>query len=415
MKTAPRTWLRPAGLSLVASLGLFNATMIPVTAEPDDDADARAVAATTDQVVTWGTSADRTTATLDGQTVRNIVHTSVGGTNLRVSLSNAFGDRPVTFDSVYLGLQASGASLASSSNRRVTFGGSGSVTVPNGAEVLSDPLPGVVPADQTFAVSVHVSGATGVVTGHNVANQISYLSASGDHAAAESGAAFTTSISRWYWVETLVVDAPQQVDTVATFGDSITDGNGSTTSANQRWPDYLARRILGLPQPQRFGVMNEGISGNRVLADGPGVSAQARFDRDVLSKPDVRTVVVMEGINDIRWGFARSPEDLISAYRQLIARAHAKGVCVIGGTLTPFEGGSLYTEDKDVIRQAVNEWIRASGEYDAVVDFDKVTRDPANPRRFLPAYDSGDHLHPGDAGYAAMAEAVDLGQLECHR
>jgi lysophospholipase L1-like esterase len=367
------------------------------------------------QVVTWGASADRTTASLDGQTVRDIVHTSVAGEGLRVSLSNVFGTAPVTFDAVYVGTTDSGAALVAGTNRRVTFGGSTSVRVPPGADVLSDPLPGAVPAGQTLSVSVHTVGDPGTVTGHNVANQTSYIAPDGDSAADESGTPFTQTTKHWYWVDGLVLDAAQQVGTVAAFGDSITDGNHSTTGANRRWPDFLARRMLDRPGPMQFGVMNEGISGNKVLADGSGVSAQARFDRDVLAQPGVETVVVLEGINDIRHQTATAPGDLIAAYKQLIARAHADGVCIVGGTLTPYEGGSLYSEDRDRIRQAVNDWIRNSGAFDAVVDFDEATRDPDHPTRFLPAYDSGDHLHPGDAGYQAMAAAVDLADLDCNR
>lgn len=376
---------------------------------------ASATAPPTDQVATWGASADRTPVTLADQSVRNIVHTSVGGSNLRLSLSNAFGSQPVTFDSVFVGRQLEGAAVVAGTNRQVTFGGSTSVTIPVGAKLLSDPLPGTVPAQQTLAVSLHVVGDSGTVTGHNVANQTSYVSTTGDHAADEAGAAFATATTRWFWAESLVVEAPHLVDTVVAFGDSITDGNGSTRSANRRWPDYLARRVLALPAPRHEAVMNQGISANKVLADGSGQAGQTRFARDVLAQPDVDTVFVMEGINDIRWEVATSPEDLIAAYRQMIRQAHSKGVCVVGATLTPFEGGSLYSEEKDAVRRGVNEFIRTSGEFDGVVDFDAVTRDPERPQRFLPAYDSGDHLHPGDAGYAAMAQSVDLRLLDCHR
>lgn len=366
------------------------------------------------QVVTWGASADRTGGTFTDQTVRNLVHTSIGGPNVRISLSNAFGDRAVTFDSVYVGVHDAGAALVPGSNREVLFSGSPTVTVPAGAEVLSDPLDWTVPADTTIAVSVHVVGASGALTGHNLAMQHSYAGP-GDVAADEGGAAFTTRFSRWVWVEAVVVDAPKQVETVAFLGDSITDGHSSTVNANHRWPDYLADRLASRPLVHQHGILNEGISGNRVLTDGAGVSAQARFDRDVLSQPGVETVVLLEGINDIGGGQATSADQLIAAYQQLIRRAHARGVCIVGGTLTPFEGAGYYSEAKEAIRSAVNEWVRTSGEFDAVIDFDAATRDPANPRRFLPAYDIGDHLHPNDAGYEAMAAAVDPAVLECDR
>ena len=392
------------GAAALLSVGLLAAPVGTASAVPE-----------VDQVVTWGASADRVTGTFTDQTVRNLVHTSIGGSASRISLSNVFGDRTLTFDSVYVGVQDSGAALVPGSNRKVTFSGQPSVTVPAGAEVLSDPVSTTLPADTTIAVSVHVVGASGALTGHNFTAQTSYASAAGDNAADESGTPFTQTVSRWYWVDAVVVDAPKQVDTVAFLGDSITDGVGSTTNANHRYPDYVADRLASRPLVQRFGIMNEGISGNRVLVDSAGVSVQARFDRDVLSQPDVATVIVMEGINDIGNGTATSPDQLIAAYRQLIARAHAKDVCIIGATMTPFEGAGYYSEAKEQIRAAVNEFIRTSGEYDGIVDFDAATRDPNNPKRFLPAYDRGDHLHPSDAGYQAMANALDLSLLECSR
>jgi lysophospholipase L1-like esterase len=415
MMSKPCQSVRAAGLVLATALAIAVASAAPVTAEPSPNAAPPSASATTDQVVTWGASADRTGGTFTAQTVRNIVHTSTGGTNVRVSLSNVFGDRAVTFDSVYVGVQDSGAAVVAGTNHRATFGGSTSVTVPNGAETLSDPIPVDIPADTNLAVSVHIAGASGNLTGHNLAMQTSYVSATGDFAADTTGAAFTQTTSHWYWVDALVVDKPEQVDTVATLGDSITDGAGGTANTNHRWPDLMADRIAGQPGPHQFGVMNEGISGNRVLTDGAGVSAQARFDRDVLSQPDVRTVIVMEGINDIGGGQATSSDQLIQAYRSLIARAHADHTCIVGATLTPFEGAGYYSEAKEEIREQVNEWILTSGEFDGTIDFDKATRDPANPKRFLPAYDTGDHLHPSDAGYQAMADSIDLSQLECNR
>ncbi|GGI11722.1 SGNH/GDSL hydrolase family protein [Isoptericola cucumis] len=372
-----------------------------------------------DQVVTWGASADTVPGSLDDQTVRNLVHTSIGGRNVRVEVSNAFGTEPVTFDSVYAGIPADeddpAADLAPGSNHEVTFSGSSSVTVPPGAQALSDPVDWDVPADTTLAVSVHAAGEQGALTGHNLAMSTTYVSEPGDVAADESGDAYTQTEEHWYWVTGLVVDAPRQVDTLALLGDSITDGHSSTVDANHRWPDLLADRLAEEPLPHRYGVMNQGISGNRVLVDSAGVSAQARFDRDVLAKPDVETVVLLEGINDIGNGDATSADQLVAAYRQLIARAHAADVCIVGATLTPFEGAFYYSEAKEEVRAGVNEWIRTSGEFDAVIDFDAAVRDPENPLAMLPAYDIGDNLHPNDAGYQAMADAVDLDVLDCDR
>ncbi|UYM07636.1 SGNH/GDSL hydrolase family protein [Solicola gregarius] len=405
-------WRGMIAASSTALVVVLAPAAVPDTA--DATAGGSTVGGNTHPVVTWGASADRTDATMSDKTVRNIVHTSVTGSDLRVSLSNAFGTVPVTFDSVYVG-DASDGSASVTGNRRVTFSEKSSITVPPGAEVLSDPLPGRIPAESTLAVSVHTSGDPGTVTGHNVANQTSYIATGGDHAADLAGDAYDATTSHWYWVDGLVVEEPLQVETVALFGDSITDGNGSTAGANHRWPDYLARRMTSRPRPKQFGVMNEGISGNKVLADGSGVSAQARFDRDVLAQPGIDTVVILEGINDIRHETATEPEDLTAAYRQLIRRAHANGVCVVGATMTPWAGGSLYSEERNRLRIEVNHWIRTSGQFDSVIDFDKGTRDPDNPKRFLPAYDSGDHLHPGDEGYQAMADTVRLRQLDCNR
>jgi lysophospholipase L1-like esterase len=403
-------------LPVVATVACL--ALVPgASAAADPTATDAEVAATAHEVVTWGASTDRTpaTVTVTDQTVRNIVHTSIGGRGLRISLSNAFGSQPIVFGSAYVGVQDTGAAVVPGSNHQLTFGGNASVTIPVGATVFSDPLPGYLPPELTLAVSLYLQGAAGTVTGHNLGTQTSYVSTAGNHSAEEDGAAFTTTISRWYWIDSVIVTASQTVDAVAALGDSITDGLRSTPGANRRWPDVLARRLLERPDHRAMGVLNEGISGNRVLADGAGVSAQARFDRDVLAKPGVKTIVFLEGINDINGGQATSPEQLISAYRQLIARAHAEGTCILGATMTPFKGLGSYTDAKEAIRSAVNEFIRTSGEFDGVVDFDLATRDPADPLRFLPAYDSGDHLHPSDAGYEAMGNAVNLQLLTCKR
>jgi lysophospholipase L1-like esterase len=213
----------------------------------------------------------------------------------------------------------------------------------------------------------------------------------------------------------VIVEAPSSIGTIATLGDSITDGFRSTVDANNRWPDQLELRIANLGPNRQYGIMNEGISGNRTLTDGAGVSAQARLDRDVLAKPGVETVIFLEGINDIGGGQAMSAEQLEQADRQIIDRVHAAGKCIIGGTLTPFVGAGYSSPAKEQIREALNQWIRTSGAFDGVIDFDRATRDPDNPTMFLPAYDSGDHLHPNPAGYQAMAAAVRIPQLACNR
>jgi lysophospholipase L1-like esterase len=276
--------------------------------------------------------------------------------------------------------------------------------------VLSDPLTGSVAAQQDLAVSIYVRGAAGTVTGHNLAMQTSYVSTAGNHAGEDVADAFTTQVSNWYWLAGLDVSEPSPVSSVVALGDSITDGYGSTPNTNNRWPDVLARRLLALPKARQMGVLNEGISGNKILSDGAGVSTEARLDRDVLAQPGVRTVILLEGINDLSGG--ATAEQVIAGDRQLIARAHAAGKCILGGTLTPF-GNAGAVEKAAVV--TVNRFIRTSGEFDGVVDFNAAVRDPAHPDRMLPIYDSGDSLHPGDAGYTAMGSAVPLAELRCSR
>ncbi|MBP2350966.1 lysophospholipase L1-like esterase [Kribbella aluminosa] len=367
-------------------------------------------------VTTWGAADDVAGGTLSDLTVRNVLRTSVGGKDLRIRISNANGDQPLVTDSVYVGRQATGASVLPGSSRRLTFGGSTAVTIPPGAMAISDPLPGAVPALTSLTVSLHVVGTTGVITAHNRAMQHSYKSTSGDHAADESGTAYQTESAAWYFVNAAIVDASQQVETVATLGDSITSSVGTTIDTNRRWPDILAGRYAKLPEPRRLAISNEGISGNRVLggvakAGSAGASALARLDKDVLTKPGVRTVLVLEGINDIYAGATTG--QLISGYRQLIARVHAAGRCIVGGTLTPMGSSFVYTPEKEAVRQAVNTFIRTSREFDGVADFDAATRDPADPSRLAPAYDGGDGLHPNDAGNQAMGQAPNLDSLRC--
>jgi lysophospholipase L1-like esterase len=368
----------------------------------------------------WATSPTQIGVHYANRTVRNIVHTAAAGRNVRVRLSNVFGTVPITFDSVFLGRQADGAQLQDGSNRRLTFAGKTSVTVATGTEVLSDPLPIEVPAATNLAVSAFVSGETGEITGHLSAQQTSFL-AEGDAAADPTAAQFETSIQSWHFVDGLVVDAPTAAGTVVALGDSITDGTGSTVDANHRWPDFLAARLNG--RTTRFGVANEGIAGNQLNADvavfpAVGERALARFDRDVLSQPGVRTVVLFEGINDIGLSSA-SADQLIAADKQLIARAHARGVRIVGATLTPFAGTEFqagpdnpyFTPAKDETRKQLNRWIRTGGAFDAVVDFERVARDPADPDKIRAEFDSGDHLHLSDAGYQALAASIPLSVL----
>lgn len=354
---------------------------------------------------TWAASATDLGGPYTDKTVRNIVHTTIGGSGVRIRLSNAFGTVPVTFDAVYLGTQSTGAALVPGSNHQATFGGADSITVPKGAEVLSDPLPVHVAAHTNLAVSVHVAGATGEVTGHPDAQQDNYYS-DGNTAADPAATSYVYNIGSWFFVDALMVNSPSNCGDVVALGDSITDGYQSTPDANHRWPDYLATRLGS-------AVVNEGISGNEITADGAGVSAQARLDRDVLAQPGARTVIFVEGINDIGNAVATSAGQLIAADEQIIARAHADGLRILGGTLVPFGGAGYYSPQKETVRTALNAWIRTSGAFDGVVDFDAALRNPAAPSTMLPAYDSGDHLHPNDAGYQAMANAVNPNLVRC--
>ena len=345
-----------------------------------------------------------------GYSIRNVVHTSVGGGRARIHLSNAFGATAVTFGHVTVAVQANGPDAVPGTLRSLTFGGAPAAVVPNGAEVLSDPVSLRIPADANLLVTTYVPTKSGPVTYHPAASQTSYFTRAGDFTASESGAPYNEQTSVWHYVSGVDVQGGAEA-TVVTLGDSITDGVGSTAGANHRWPDYLADRLHG-----RFGVQNAGISANRLLLDvpgsGAGQNALSRFDRDVLGVGGVRTLIVLEGINDIQQDpHQTDPNAITSAYRQLVAQAHARGIRVLGGTLTPFKGWGVYNETLEATRTAVNTFIRTSGVFDAVVDFDAAVRDPADPLRMLPAYDSGDHLHPGDAGYERMAAAVRLDRL----
>ncbi|OMI34513.1 secreted protein [Streptomyces sparsogenes DSM 40356] len=363
------------------------------------------------EVVTWGASADRLGEGVPDRGYRLVVHTSVGGNDLRVRLSNAFGDRPVTFDSAYAGVQSAGARLVRGSNRRLTFGGARSVTVPAGATATSDPLPGRTAAGTDLVVSVHSPDAAGPATGHGMAMQTSYVSR-GDHTAEDGAAHWDGTTGSWFYLDAVTVRAPSGTGAVVALGDSITDGWQSSTDLDRRWPDYLARRLRQSAATAVKGVANEGISGNKVLADGAGQSALHRLDRDVLSHPGVRAVFLFEGVNDIKAHTGVTAQDLIAGYREIVQRAHAAGKRVVGATVGPFKGWPEWDPEAEAVRQEVNAFIRDSGAFDAVTDFDRVLRSPYDHERILPSFDGGDHLHPNDKGMQAMADAVDLTSLD---
>ncbi|MEN8654542.1 SGNH/GDSL hydrolase family protein [Streptomyces sp. 21So2-11] len=376
---------------------------------------APAAPAATAPVVTWAASTDRlsTAGAAPERTYRLIVRTSAGGSGLRIRLSNTFGDQPVTFGRAYAGLRSTGAALVPGSNRPLAFRGAPTVTVAPGGSVYSDPLPGTVRPQSDLAVSLYVRSAGGAATGHKMALQTSYIAPVGNHAADVSATPYTQQITSWFYLDAVTVGAGRGTGAVATLGDSITDGAISTANTNRRWPDFLARRLLADPGSPIKGVANEGISGNKILTDGSGQSALKRLDRDVLSQRGVRTMILLEGVNDIKANPAPTAAALIAAYEQLIGRSHAAGICVVGATVMPYEGWREWSESGEAVRQEVNAFIRHSGAFDAVVDFDEALKDPVAPNRMLPAYDSGDHLHPNDVGMRLMSDTVDVRALGC--
>jgi lysophospholipase L1-like esterase len=362
-------------------------------------------------------------AGFDNQTVRNIVFTSSGGALIRLVLTNVFGTTPLQIDDVTVAVAGSGAAVVPGTIHRVTVGGSSSFQIPPGAQVLTDPVAMRVAPLQDLAVSVYLPGQTGAATIHSDAQQVNWVSEAGDHAADADAGAFTTQTQSWFYVSDVIVGPSRVSGTVVAFGDSITDGFQSTVGANTRWPNDLARRLNAL-HGRTLSVADEGISGNRVLNDALccGVNAEARFERDALDQPGVRDIIVLEGIND--FGFSAVPPNpvidpvtdvsaaqVIAGYQQLIAQAHARGLKIFGGTVLPFKGAGYYTAAGEAKREAVNAWIRTSGAFDGVIDFDKLMGNPADPLTLNPAWDSGDHLHPNDAGYQAMANAISLDML----
>jgi lysophospholipase L1-like esterase len=359
-------------------------------------------------------------AALRDATLRQIVHLTVGGGKLRVRLSNAFGTAPLTILSVHVARPLSRAtgSIDPATDRALTFAGSPSVTIPAGADDYSDPIAFDTRPLSDLAVSIYLEVPPQRETSHPGSRETSFL-VHGNHVAA-AGLPGATRISHWFFLSGIDVRESGRGAAIVTLGDSITDGHATADNTNTRWPDDLARRLRSSATTRELSVLNVGTGGNRLLRYGLGPDALARFDRDVLAQTGVRYLIVLEGVNDLGTATRLAPitaaqhtllvHRIIAAYRQIIVRAHAHGITVIGGTITPYMGSDYYhpAAASEADREAINAWIRQPGHFDAVIDFDRAVRDPKHPDRLLPAFDSGDHLHPSPAGYRAMAAAIPL-------
>jgi lysophospholipase L1-like esterase len=349
------------------------------------------------------------------ETIREVVHISQGGKTMRVTLTNEFGTSPLTVSSAHVAFLSAGDRILPTTDHVLTFGGKPSVTIPAGQFVASDPINLTLPifSDLVFSLAVPEQHLP-TITLHSLGMTTTYF-AKGDATAAEALEHPETTHS-WYLLKDVQVNSEKKSAAIVMLGDSITDGAHSTIDANRRWPDVLAARLSAEKKTKALSVLNEGISGNRILHFLTGPRALDRLDRDVLAAPGVRYVVLLEGINDI--GHVKTPrtpadvvtaQEIIDGMHEIVMRMRARGIKIIGATLTPFGGTVAYANDAtEAMRQQVNAYIRTPGNFDGVIDFEKVTQDPAHPDRFLPAYDCGDHLHPNDAGYAAMGNAIDL-------
>ncbi len=357
---------------------------------------------------------------LHDATLRQIVHLSVGGNTLRVHLSNAFGTMPLHLTSVHIArpVSPSEAKIDSATDKALTFSGRDDVIIPAGSEYISDPIVYPVAALSDLAITFHLDAPPERETGHPGSRSTSYL-VHGDMVAA-SDLQNVKTMDHWYWISGIDVNAVKDSASIVVLGDSITDGHGATTNGNNRWTDVLATKLQTDHKTRALAVLNHGIGGNHLLTEGLGPNALARFDRDVLAQAGVRFLIVLEGVNDLgklsregdvpRTDHDALVQQMIGAYQQIIARAHTHGIEVFGATILPYVGSEYYhpAPANEADRLAVNQWIRAPGHFDAVIDFDKIIADPANPDRMLPAYDSGDHLHPSPAGYHAMGDAVSV-------
>jgi lysophospholipase L1-like esterase len=347
-------------------------------------------------------------------TLRQIVRVSIGGKRIRVRFANTFGTTELTIPSAHVALASGGSAIRGGSDKALAFNGKPSVSIPAGALMYSDPVDFDLAPLSDLAVTIRLMGVPDAITTHPGSRATSYLQAGDMVSATDMPNAAT--VDHWYFLNGVDALGEKSSAAIVTLGDSITDGSKSTTNANNRWPDGLARRLQASKQTKDIAVLNEGIGGNRLVHDRAGPNALARFDRDVLAQSGVRWLIVLEGVNDLgtrvsakeRHEQAATADDLISAFQQIIVRAHAHNIRAYGATILPFEGAFYFTPDGEADRQKVNQWIRTSGKFDAVIDLDAATRDPKNPSWFSAAADSGDHLHPADGGYKIMSDTIDL-------
>jgi len=370
---------------------------------------------------TWSAGLEKSGRGFSNQSIRMVTHMTVAGSQVRVRLSNQYGTTALSVGAVDLAVQSSNGSAVPGTHHAVTFAGSAGASIASGADLVSDPVTMSVNADQDLLVSIYLPGTTGPSTWHWDAQDTTYLSTAGNHVGDDSTANYPSSsnTSSWFFLAGLDVLSPTATGTVVAIGDSITDGYGSSSGTNTRWPDDLARRLNALAGGTPRGVVDAGIGANRVLTDadsGTNPSLLKRFAHDALGQPGVKDVILLEGINDIgnnagSGGSALTAQQLESAYQTIISQAHAQGVKIYGVTILPYQGSGFYSSNGESIREAVNQWIRTSGAFDAVIDMDAVMRSSTNPLALNPAYDSGDHLHPNDHGYQAMANTVDLNLL----
>jgi len=396
-------------LSISRSLILALATVVvpPLLAKPE----------ATNWVGTWASAplldghAKPAEAVLTGATLREVVHVSIGGDMVRVRFSNLFGTSPLLIGAAEIAQTLKGPDIVPGTGKPLTFHGMPSISIPAGALAVSDPTPFKFAPLSDVTVSFYLPSPSGPITEHELGNATSYHAPG--NVVSSAALRTLTRLASWEYLNGIDTLATPGAGAVITIGDSITDGAKSTIDTNQRWPDELARRLRADPKYRDLAVLNEGISGNQILLDGAGPNALARFDRDVIAQSGAKYLLILEGINDIG-RLHSTPDagltaaDLISAFNQMIVRAHAHGMAVIGCTLTPYHGAFYYTDNGETIRKAVNDWIRNSGAFDGVVDFEAAVRDPIHPDTFLPAVDPGDHLHPNDAGYKVMGDAIDL-------